>query len=95
MSSDIIALSHARDAEPVQRTLLFVPQRAGIVHVNQEIPVNQETPVNQEIPATIKHPERDAFLLLLLADQELTAGRCEQAKSLIDAAYDAFDGQSG
>lgn len=89
MSSDIIALSHARDAEPVPRTLLFVPQRAGIVHLNQETPVNQET------PATIKHPERDAFLLLLLADQELTAGRCEQAKSLIDAAYDAFDGQSG
>lgn len=35
------------------------------------------------------HP--DAYLLVLLADQELTAGRDQQAQVLVDAAYAAFD----
>jgi hypothetical protein len=36
----------------------------------------------------------DAYLLVLLADQELTAGRDEQAQALVDAAYAAFDGKT-
>lgn len=33
----------------------------------------------------------DAYLLVLLADQELSDGRSEQAETLLDAAYAAFD----
>ena len=33
----------------------------------------------------------DAYLLVLLAEQELAAGREDQACSLIEAAYNAFD----
>jgi hypothetical protein len=36
-------------------------------------------------------PDDDAYLLVLLADQELTAGRSDEAAALLDAAYDAFD----
>ena len=39
--------------------------------------------------------DRDAYLLVLLADQELAAGRDEQARSLVEAAYAAFDHQDG
>jgi hypothetical protein len=35
----------------------------------------------------------DGYLLVLLADQELTAGRDTQALTLLDAAYAAFDRQ--
>jgi hypothetical protein len=38
-----------------------------------------------------RHTSEDAHLLLLLAEQEIKAGRVEQAESLIDAAYAAFD----
>jgi hypothetical protein len=33
----------------------------------------------------------DAYLLVLLADQEVGAGRVAQAQILVDAAYAAFD----
>ena len=33
----------------------------------------------------------DAYLLVMLADQELNDGRAEQALELLDAAYAAFD----
>ena len=33
----------------------------------------------------------DAYLLVMLADQELHDGRSEQAEALLDAAYAAFD----
>jgi hypothetical protein len=36
----------------------------------------------------------DGYLLVLLADQELTAGRDTQALTLLDAAYAAFDRQA-
>jgi hypothetical protein len=36
-------------------------------------------------------PETDPYLLLLLADQEMTEGREEQARYLVESAYDAFD----
>jgi hypothetical protein len=39
-------------------------------------------------------PDPDAFLLVLLADQEFTAGRDDEARSLLDAAYAAFDRQT-
>jgi hypothetical protein len=39
------------------------------------------------------YPDQDAYLLVLLADQAVTAGRNEQALSLLDAAYAAFDRQ--
>jgi hypothetical protein len=42
----------------------------------------------------VKQPpavDSDPYLLALLADQELVEGREEQARSLIDAAYEAFD----
>jgi hypothetical protein len=38
-------------------------------------------------------PDADAYLLVLLADQELAAGRDEQAQFLVDAAYASFDRQ--
>jgi hypothetical protein len=34
---------------------------------------------------------KDAYLLVLLADQELKAGRGDQARHLVEAAYAAFD----
>ncbi len=36
-------------------------------------------------------PDHDAYLLVLLADQEMIAGRDAEARSLLDAAYAAFD----
>jgi hypothetical protein len=36
----------------------------------------------------------DAYLLVLLADQELIAGRDDQAQTLLDAAYAVFDRQA-
>ncbi len=38
-----------------------------------------------------REPLSDGYLLVLLADQELEAGRVEQARSLLDAAYAGFD----
>ncbi len=35
--------------------------------------------------------EDDPYLLVLLADQELGAGREEQAKYLVEVAYEGFD----
>jgi hypothetical protein len=35
--------------------------------------------------------EPDPYLLVLLADQEIQANRPEEAQSLIDAAYAAYD----
>jgi hypothetical protein len=43
---------------------------------------------------TLKHPDHDAYLLVLLADQELTEGRDAEARCLLDAAYAAFDRQT-
>jgi hypothetical protein len=42
-----------------------------------------------------QHPtaRTDPYLLILLAAQEFEEGREQQAKYLIEAAYDAFDGQ--
>jgi hypothetical protein len=45
-----------------------------------------------------KRPPRltsDPYLLLLLADQELVAGREEQARYLVEAAYEHFDRNAG
>jgi hypothetical protein len=42
---------------------------------------------------TARHADPDAYTLVLLADQELTAGRDDQAETLLDAAYAAFDRQ--
>jgi hypothetical protein len=48
--------------------------------------------VTRSAPGTSgKEPDDDAYLLVLLADQELTAGRSDEAAALLDAAYDAFD----
>lgn len=38
-----------------------------------------------------RKPDHDAYLLVLLADQEMIAGRDAEARSLVDAAYAAFD----
>jgi len=40
---------------------------------------------------TNTHLDLDGYLLVLLADQELTAGRDQQAQALLDAAYATFD----
>jgi len=37
------------------------------------------------------HLVEDAYLLVLLAEQAIRAGRDEQAYTLVDAAYAAFD----
>jgi hypothetical protein len=39
----------------------------------------------------VRQPRYDGYLLVLLADQELEAGRGDQARSLLDAAYAGFD----
>jgi hypothetical protein len=47
--------------------------------------------------ALLKPPqttENDPYLLILLADQELVGGREEQARYLVEAAYEAFDQKS-
>jgi hypothetical protein len=49
----------------------------------------------QKASTTAAQPNSDGYLLVLLADQELAAGRQEQARSLLDAAYDAFDQATG
>ena len=41
------------------------------------------------------HAPKDGYLLVLLADQELEAGRGEQARCLLEAAYAAFDATTG
>jgi hypothetical protein len=38
-----------------------------------------------------KKPREDSYLFVLIADQELAEGREEQARFLIDAAYESFD----
>jgi hypothetical protein len=38
--------------------------------------------------------ENDPYLLILLADQELGEGREEQARYLVEAAYQVFDQKS-
>jgi hypothetical protein len=43
------------------------------------------------IVKTGAYTDLDGYLLVLLAEQELTAGREQQAQSLLDAAYTAFD----
>jgi hypothetical protein len=43
------------------------------------------------VPKTPSKSDRDPFVFLLLADQELVAGRKEQARHLIEAAYEFFD----
>jgi hypothetical protein len=43
--------------------------------------------------ASVPHVHPDAYTLVLLADQELTAGRDNQAETLLNAAYSAFDRQ--
>jgi hypothetical protein len=43
---------------------------------------------------TCPHVDPDAYTLVLLADQELTAGRDGEAETLLDAAYAAFDRQA-
>jgi hypothetical protein len=40
-----------------------------------------------------RHVDPDAYTLVLLADQELIAGRDDQAETLLNAAYAAFDRQ--
>jgi hypothetical protein len=39
----------------------------------------------------VRNQKTDAYLLVLLADQELTEGREEQARYLVEAAYEYFD----
>jgi hypothetical protein len=40
---------------------------------------------------TSQKPDNDAYLLVLLADQEMIAGRDAEARCLLDAAYAVFD----
>jgi hypothetical protein len=40
---------------------------------------------------TSQKPDHDAYLLVLLADQEMIAGRDAEARCLLDAAYAVFD----
>jgi hypothetical protein len=46
------------------------------------------------VARTTRRANPDGYALVLLADQELTAGRDNQAKTLLDAAYTAFDRQA-
>ena len=39
----------------------------------------------------VRELNTDPYLLVLLADQELTDGREDQARCLVEAAYDVFD----
>ena len=48
----------------------------------------------REEPATTTRTDPDGYLLVMLADQEHSAGRQLQALTLLDAAYAAFDRQA-
>jgi hypothetical protein len=45
----------------------------------------------RETARVAANTDLDGYLLVLLADQELAAGRDHQAHSLLDAAYTEFD----
>jgi hypothetical protein len=51
-------------------------------------------PVREQEKLSV-HAPKDGYLLVLLADQELEAGRGEQARCLLEAAYAAFDATTG
>ncbi len=70
-------VSPATEAKGTQFT--GVMKRFGSGHIAQAL---LKTPPRTEI---------DPYLLLVLADQELIEGREEQARYLIEAAYEVFD----
>jgi hypothetical protein len=57
------------------------------------IPFNRfgATRFARKLAKASRKPDHDAYLLVLLADQEMIAGRDAEARSLLDAAYAAFD----
>ena len=81
--------------------------RPGVVEPEFARSSQSRSPASRTVPDAVKrealkrflrsapkvgaHADLDAYVLVLLADQEFTAGRDEQAQSLLDAAYSAFD----
>jgi hypothetical protein len=68
----------------------FGRQQAAVIAIRTPLGLKQPSRETRGAKAT-----PDGYLLVLLADQELSAGRDRQALSLLDAAYAAFDRQSG
>ena len=47
--------------------------------------------LNQSLPTPPTEASTNPYLLLLVANQELAEGREDQAKCLVEAAYELFD----
>ena len=105
---DVFPLDSARDCRLTSRECKDVPtglsrrdDPASSAAETSAIPFNRfgATRFARGLVKTSRKPDQDAYLLVLLADQEMIAGRDAEARSLLDAAYAAFDrrtnGQQG
>jgi hypothetical protein len=92
-----VGLEHASD----QKAADLVQQ--SVIHLVSPASANKDTPftglirrlgsgrIARALLMTPPKPDIDPHLFLLLADQELIEGREEQARYLIEAAYEIFD----
>ncbi len=53
------------------------------------------SPIRRALSKMLVTTPSDPYLLILLADQELMDGREQQAACLVEAAYEAFDRETG
>jgi hypothetical protein len=75
--------------------------RQSVVHFFDAVPATKNRPLKELMKRLAQGrlardpapPEvnPDPYLLLLLADQELVEGREDQARYLVEAAYESFD----
>jgi hypothetical protein len=99
-----ISLSLKRaGAEYVAAQMEAVSTAQPVLQLVSTSPASKKTPftglmknfrsaqIARSLLVTQQKPDIDAYLLLVLADQELTEGREEQARYLVEAAYEVFD----
>jgi hypothetical protein len=104
---DVFPLDAAGDGQPTSKqckdVLTGLSQRDDAPSSSEQFPVRfnrfNATRFARGLAKPCRKPDYDAYLLVLLADQEMIAGRDAEARSLLDAAYAAFDrsanGQQG
>jgi hypothetical protein len=90
---DVFPLVTDRECKDVPAGLSRTDDLANPASETSSIPFNRfgATRVARGLAKISRKPEHDAYLLVLLADQEMIAGRDAEARSLLDAAYAAFD----
>jgi hypothetical protein len=96
---DVFPLDTARDRRLTSRECKDVP--TGLSQGDNPASSSQKSPIAFDrfgatriargLAKTCRKPDHDAYLLVLLADQEMIAGRDAEARALLDAAYAAFD----